>query len=135
MQRKNERPVRASIQGFSLTNRPPHPALSPESITTLREGLATCRSKRGLTLEANAAIVTLCASARHDGWTAEQLLMAVKDTCYASPEISHLTSTSERDAFLAKVVSACIKEYFRGDDGTGEVSHNAKVDAKLNGAG
>ena len=60
--------------------------------------------------------------------------MAVKDTCYASPEISHLTSTSERDAFLAKVVSACIKEYFRGD-GTGEVSHNGKVDAKLDGAG
>jgi hypothetical protein len=39
--------------------------------------------------------------------------MAVKDACYSSPEISHLTTTSERDAFLAKIVSACIKEYYK----------------------
>lgn len=85
-------------------------------MTTLREGLATCRSKRGLTPEANAAIVSLCNGARHDGWAAEQLLMAVKDACYSSPEIAHLTSTSERDAFLAKIVSACIREFYEGED-------------------
>jgi len=106
----------AFTQGSTLPHRTPHPALSPEAMTTLREGLATCRSKRGLTPEANAAIVTLCDGAKHDGWSAEQLLMAVKDACYTSPEISHLTSTSERDAFLAKIVSACIKEYYK--DGT-----------------
>ncbi|MEO5902617.1 MAG: hypothetical protein ABIQ55_01250 [Gemmatimonadaceae bacterium] len=81
---------------------------------TLREGLATCRSKRGLTPEADAAIVELCVDAREKGWTAEQLLMAVKDACYRSPEISHLTTNSERDAFLAKIVSACIREFYRG---------------------
>jgi hypothetical protein len=99
--------------GLSLTNKTPHPTLSPEAMTTLREGLATCRSKRGLTPEANDAIVTLCDGAKADGWSAEQLLVAVKDACYSSPEISHLTSTSERDAFLAKIVSACIKEYYK----------------------
>jgi hypothetical protein len=89
-------------------------------MTTLREGLATCRSKRGLTPEANAAIVTLCDGAKHDGWSAEQLLVAVKDACYTSPEIAHLTTTSERDAFLAKIVSACIKEYYKdGASGDG----------------
>ena len=98
-----------------LPPRVPHPALSPEALKILREGLATCRSKRGLTPEANAAIVRLCEEARHDGWTAEQLLMAVKDACYTSPEISHLTSTSERDAFLAKIVSSCIKEYYKNN--------------------
>lgn len=41
--------------------------------------------------------------------------MAVKDACYTSPEISHLTTTSERDAFLAKIVSSCIKEYYKTD--------------------
>ena len=82
---------------------------------TLREGLATCRSKRGLTPEAQAAIVSLCTEARQNGWTAEQLLMAVKDACYSSPEISHLTTTSERDAFLAKVVSSCIREFYKGE--------------------
>ena len=102
---------------LTLPNRPPHPALSSEAMTTLRVGLATCKSKRGLTPEANAAIVSLCEGAKHDGWSAEQLLMAVKDACYLSPEIAHLTSTSERDAFLAKIVSACIKEYYKGSNG------------------
>ena len=88
-------------------------------MATLREGLATCRSKRGLTPEANAAIISLCDGAKHDGWSAEQLLVAVKDACYSSPEISHLTSTSERDAFLAKIVSACIKEYYKTDGNGG----------------
>lgn len=41
--------------------------------------------------------------------------MAVKDACYTSPEIAHLTSTSERDAFLAKIVSSCIREYYKAD--------------------
>jgi hypothetical protein len=88
-------------------------------MATLREGLATCRAKRGLTPEANSAIVSLCEAAKQDGWSAEHLLMAVKDACYSSPEISHLTSTSERDAFLAKIVSACIKEYYKTDSGGG----------------
>lgn len=86
---------------------------------TLSEGLATCRSKHGLTPEANSAIVSLCDGAKHDGWSAEQLLMAVKDACYTSPEIAHLTSTSERDAFLAKIVSACIKEYYKDGNSNG----------------
>lgn len=99
-----------------------HPSLTPEGLKTLREGLATCRSKRGLTPEANAAIVVLCEKAREDGWAAEQLLMAVKDACYGSPEIAHLTSTSERDAFLAKVVSSCIKEFYKTDGQVATVS-------------
>lgn len=114
--RRKEGPTTLGLNpGISLPNRTPHPALSPDALTTLREGLATCRSKRGLTPEANEAIVSLCAGAHQDGWTAEQLLMAVKDACYSSPEIAHLTSTSERDAFLAKIVSSCIKEYYKGN--------------------
>ena len=93
----------------------------------MREGLATCRSKRGLTPEANTAIVSLCKDARQNGWTAEQLLMAVKDACYSSPEISHLTTTSERDAFLAKVVSSCIREFYKGDDLPDAVGQDQKV--------
>lgn len=102
------------------------PSLSPEGMRTLREGLATCRSKHGLTPEANAAIVALCEKARHDGWTAEQLLMAVKDACYGSPEIAHLTSTSERDAFLAKVVSSFIREFYKDGQAKDGQSESAK---------
>lgn len=86
--------------------------LSKEAMEKLRDGLASCRGTRGLTPEARDAIVMLCADARRDGWPPEQLLIAVKDACAGSPEISHLTSTSERDAFLAKIITACIQEYF-----------------------
>ncbi len=80
---------------------------------------------RGLTPEASAAITALCEKARDDGWTAEQLVMAVKDACYGSPEIAHLTTTSERDAFLAKVVSSCIREFYKGD-GKAETAKDGK---------
>lgn len=86
--------------------------MSSQAMATLREGLATCRSKRGLTPEAQSAIVSICQTAHKDGWTAEQLVMAVKEACYTSPEIAHLTTTSERDAFLAKIVTACIKQFY-----------------------
>jgi hypothetical protein len=91
------------------------PALSAQAMATLREGLATCRSKRGLTPEAQAAINSICDTAHTDGWSAEHLLMAVKDACYTSPEIAHLTTTSERDAFLSKIVTACIREFYKAD--------------------
>ena len=91
------------------------PALNSHAMATLREGLATCRSKRGLTPEAQSAIVSICATAHEDGWTAEHLVMAVKEACYTSPEIAHLTTTSERDVFLSKIVTACIKQFYKGD--------------------
>ncbi len=92
-----------------------HVSLSKESMDQFRKGLATCRSKRGLTPEAIQAIVMLCDGARRDAWTPEQLVVAVKDACYTSSEITHLTTTSERDAFLAKIITACIQEFFRQD--------------------
>jgi hypothetical protein len=90
-----------------------HHTFSPEAMEQLRRGLATCRATRGLTPEARDAISMLTNAARRDGWTPEQLLVAVKDACYTSTEISHLTTTSERDAFLAKIVTVCIQEFFR----------------------
>ena len=54
--------------------------------------------------------------ARTNSWTPEQLLIAVKDACYTSPEISSLTTTSERDAVLAKIVTGCINEFYRPRD-------------------
>jgi hypothetical protein len=108
--------ARFSLEGMpQLPTRSEHPALNPQAMATLRQGLATCRSKRGLTPEAQSAIVSVCETAHNDGWTAEHLLMAVKNACYSSPEIAHLTTTSERDAFLSKIVTACIKQFYKAD--------------------
>ena len=89
------------------------PKLPQESLDRLRDGLASWRGRKALTPEANEVVIDLCLSARQAGWTPEQLVVAVKDACYNSPELDGLASTSERDAFLARIVTACIKEYFR----------------------
>lgn len=89
--------------------------LPEDAMARLQAGLATCRSGHALTLEARDSIVAVCAGARRDAWTPEQLVIAVKDACYTSPEISHLTPTSERDAFLAMVITVCIQEFYRDE--------------------
>ena len=84
-----------------------------ESLIKLRAGLPTWRVRSTLPPEANDIVVELCGAAHRAGWSPEQLVVAVKDACYGSDEMSQMTTTSERDALLAKVVTACIKEYFR----------------------
>ncbi|HEX6573718.1 MAG TPA: hypothetical protein VF042_02015 [Gemmatimonadaceae bacterium] len=61
-------------------------------------------------------IADLCNSAREHGWAAEQLIIAVKEACYASPEIACLTTASEREAMLATVITGCISEYYARAD-------------------
>ena len=83
------------------------------ALNRLQEGFATWRTHRTLTPEANAIVADLCKSAKQAGWSPEQLVVAVKNACNDSPEIREMTTTSERDAFLGRLVTACIKEFFR----------------------
>ena len=99
-----------------LPETPKPPVLPHEALEKLREGFTASASRKTLTPEENEAVAALCKAARESSWTPEQLIIAVKDTCYTSPEIAHLTPTSERDAFLARIVTACIKEFFRKDE-------------------
>jgi hypothetical protein len=96
-----------------LTQHLQHPDLPPALLARLRAGLSDWRSRAALPAEANAVVSELCASSRSSGWSAEQLVVAVKHACYSSEEMTQLTTTSERDALLSKVISACIREYFR----------------------
>jgi hypothetical protein len=79
----------------------------------LRSSLPSWRARSGLPPEATAIVRELCAAARAANWTPEQLVVAVKTTCYSSTEVTGLDTTSERDALLARVVTSCIKEFFR----------------------
>ncbi len=92
---------------------PTRTPLPPEAMEKLRDGLSSCRTNRTVTPEARLAIEALVAEARRSGWTPEQLLIAVKDACYTAPEIAELTTTSEREVVLSRIVTVCIKEYFR----------------------
>lgn len=90
-----------------------------DALERLRTSLPSWRARSALPSEATAIVRELCAGARAAGWTPEQLIVAVKTTCYGSDEVSQLDTTSERDALLARVVTTCIKEYFReGSDGS-----------------
>jgi hypothetical protein len=98
----------------SLQQSSQRPALSAELIQLLRDGLATSGSRRSLSPEGRTAVGKLCDAARRNGWTAEQLVVAVKDACYASPEVTNMSTTSERENVLALIVSACIREFYTG---------------------
>lgn len=82
------------------------------ALDRLRSGLPSWRLRSGLPPDARAVVTELCTAAREEGWSPEQLVVAVKNACYMSDEISKLNTTSERDALLSKVVTACIKEFF-----------------------
>lgn len=69
--------------------------------------------RSALPAEAAASVEELCSAAKADGLAAEQLLVVVKAACYSSDQVSEMDTTSEREALLAKVVTACIKEYYR----------------------
>jgi hypothetical protein len=88
------------------------PKLSDDILKSLRDGLATCSLRRGLSPEARNALAAICGVAREKSWTPEQLVILVKEVCYTSPEITHLTTTSEREALLATIVTGCINEYY-----------------------
>ena len=97
---------------IQLTSTPVHPKLSDEILKSLQDGLATCASGRALSPEARRAISRLCAVAHESAWTPEQLVIVVKEACYSSPEIWHRTTTSEREALLATIVTECIQEFY-----------------------
>jgi len=97
------------IQLVSESN---HRKLPDDSVRALRDGLATCKTSRGLSREARKSISDLCRTARNSDWTMEQLIVAVKDACYSSAEIARLTTTSEREALVSTVVTACIQEFY-----------------------
>jgi len=97
---------------FQLSTAPVPPKLSDEILKSLRNGLATCSIRRGISPEARKAIASVCGLARENSWSPEQLLILLKEVCYSSPEMAHLTTTSEREALLATIVTGLIDEYY-----------------------
>ena len=87
--------------------------LPEEALAKLRESLAAWRLRKDSGPEQDELVRVLCQGARRAGWTPEQLVVAVKDACSSSADISQRTTTSERETFLARIVTACIKEYYR----------------------
>ncbi len=99
--------------GYSIsTDGQQHPLAISAALDRIRSGLPSWRLRSALPADAREVVAELCSAAREEGWSPEQLVVAVKNACYSSDEIAQLNTTSERDALLSKVVTACIKEFF-----------------------
>ena len=78
---------------------------------TLRSLLAQERREDEPTGDLRLALRDICDRARNDGLRAEQLLLALKDAWRELPERRGLPRF-DADAAFARVVTACINEYY-----------------------
>jgi hypothetical protein len=59
------------------------------------------------------ALLRVASEARDKNILPEQLLIALKDVWHALPEVRNISDTPEQVRFLQRVVTMCIKEYYR----------------------
>lgn len=59
------------------------------------------------------ALLRISTEAREKEMRAEHLLVLLKDTWNALPEVRAMTDTTEQVRLLQRVVTMCIKEYYR----------------------
>ena len=60
------------------------------------------------------ALLRMAPEARAKSILPEQLLIVLKDTWSALPEVRAMTDTTEQVRLLQRVVTMCIKEYYSG---------------------
>ncbi len=93
---------------------PPRPQLSGTSIQNLKDALrdflADGGDNPGASLQT--ALTRVASEARDKQMQAEQLLVALKDTWFALPEVAALRDNESQNRALQRVVSLCIREYY-----------------------
>ncbi|HEY2375497.1 MAG TPA: hypothetical protein VGH98_05935 [Gemmatimonadaceae bacterium] len=89
--------------------------LSPEGAAALYAALEDRSTTRDLASSAATvdAVRRICDEAKREHWPPESLLIAFKKALAAAPAVRRLTRGPKRDAFVARLVSLCIAEYYR----------------------
>jgi hypothetical protein len=100
------------MMAFDSSQTPPS-RLDPETIADLRAALGAYLSKTAERTQLQAALVALAADARAKAMPPEQLLVVLKDIWNALPEVRAMTDASAQVDLLQRVVTMCIKEYYR----------------------
>jgi hypothetical protein len=90
--------------------------LSAEGVALLDAALEKATTSRNPTAATGVkyAVRRICADAKRNGWTPEQLLVAFKSALATIPAVQRLTRGPDRDQFVARLVSVCIDEYYAG---------------------
>lgn len=93
---------------------PPVPGLAKETVAHVRVALSEYledSEAHGQSLRD--ALDVLAAEAREKKMLAEQLLVVLKDIWYALPEVRAIEDSGAQIRMLQRVVTMCIKEYYR----------------------
>jgi hypothetical protein len=93
---------------------PPSAGLAEETVTRARVALTRyLESPDGAGSELRDALDLMATEARSKAMLPEQLLVVLKDVWYALPEVRSLEDSGAQIRLLQRVVTMCIKEYYR----------------------
>jgi hypothetical protein len=92
----------------------PKPVFSAEGVAALHGALGAEVADRDPTTapRVREALRGLCREAKLKNWPPELLLIAFKAAVDTVPAVRRLARGPERDGFVARLVSICIKEYY-----------------------
>ncbi len=88
------------------------PSISDETVSALREALASYLLAPDAENELRPALRRLAQEAREKSIAAEQLLILLKQLWYALPQLRQVLSPDRRVQLLQRVVSISIREYY-----------------------
>jgi seryl-tRNA(Sec) selenium transferase len=100
------------MMAFDSSQTPPS-RLDPETLAGLRAALSAYLANSSERTRIQDALVTLADDARAKSILPEQLLVVLKDVWNGLPEVRAMTDASEQITLLQRVVTMCIKEYYR----------------------
>jgi hypothetical protein len=94
------------------SSHPPPSRLDEATVAAVRDALRLYLSDNSDPAALQDALVRMSAEARDKRLHAEQLLVQLKDTWSALPEVRAMTDAAEQVRLLQRVVTMCIKEYY-----------------------
>ena len=100
------------MMAFDSSQTPPS-RLDPETVAGLRAALSAYMANSAEHTPIQEALVALADDARAKAILPEHLLVMLKDLWSSLPEVRAMTDASEQITLLQRVVTMCIKEYYR----------------------
>jgi hypothetical protein len=95
------------------SSHPPPSRLDDETVAAVRAALRAYLSNAADPSSLQIALLNMSAEARARSILPEQLLVVLKDVWSALPEVRTMTDASEQVRLMQRVVTMCIKEYYR----------------------
>lgn len=100
------------MMAFDSGHTPPS-RLDDATVAAVRDALRLYLADDSDASALQRALLRMSTEAREKDMRAEHLLVLLKDTWNALPEVRAMTDTTEQIRMLQRVVTMCIKEYYR----------------------